>query len=192
MHAPFILASSSPRRQELLKKIGLDFKVIPSDIDEKPIEGESPLDHAIRLSREKTLAVSLENPGAWVLGADTIVVIDEEILGKPRTPEEAKAMLLRLSGRRHKVITGFSIAKGRAESIVSGSVESFVVFRKVAEDEANWYVKSREPYDKSGGYAVQGKSALFIREVHGSYTNVIGLPVCEVVEALKDAGFAIF
>ena len=188
MQASFILASASPRRREQLGALIPDFEIIPSDIDERPLDGESPEEHVLRLSREKALAVSCAHPGRWVLGADTVVIIDGTMLGKPSTPEEAGEMLGMLSGRTHRVITGFAIIKGDKGVIVNDVVESSVIFKDISRDEMDWYIRTSEPYDKAGGYAVQGKASFFIKEIRGSYTNVIGLPLCEVVTALKKVG----
>jgi septum formation protein len=180
-----ILASVSPRRIELLRLAGIDFEVVPSGNDEAFHWGETPREHALRLSGEKALAVARTRTDRWVLGADTIVVIDGNVLGKPESAAEAKAMLARLSGREHEVFTGFSIAGPGKGILIREVVESKVLFRKIAGDEMDRYADSEEPYDKAGAYAVQGKAAVFIREIRGSYTNVMGLPLCEVVEALK-------
>jgi len=192
MSNAFILASASPRRRKLLGEMGLTFSVVPSDIDEEYHQGESVRDHVMRLSREKAQAVSTGNPDAWVLGADTIVIIDGKVLGKPGSPEEARAMLKSLSGREHRVITGFAIVKKSMHIIINDAVESLVVFKTLLEDEVEWYVRTDEPYDKAGAYAVQGKAAFFIKEIRGSYTNVVGLPLCEVVSALKGVGAVAF
>ena len=188
MQASFILASASPRRRELLGELIPDFEIIPSNIDEKPLDGESPEDHVLRLSREKALAVSRENPGRWVLGADTVVIINGEMLGKPETPAEAKRMLGMLSGREHTVITGFALVRGGDGVVVNDAVHSGVLFKDISEDEMDWYTRTSEPYDKAGGYAVQGKASFFIKEIRGSHTNVIGLPLSEVVTAMEKAG----
>jgi septum formation protein len=188
MTKSFILASASPRRRELLKCLGLTFDVLPSDIDEISLENENPQDQVLRLAREKSVSVAQVNPGRWVLGADTIVVADRHILGKPSTPEEARTMLTLLSGRAHSVITGYSIVNARAGVIENRAVESLVIFKDIDEDEKDWYVSSREPYDKAGGYAVQGMASYFVKEIQGSYTNVVGLPLCEVVTSLKEVG----
>ncbi|MBN2397490.1 MAG: septum formation inhibitor Maf [Deltaproteobacteria bacterium] len=188
MQASFILASASPRRRELLGALIPDFEIIPSDIDETPLDREAPEDHVLRLSREKALAVSRVHPGRWVLGADTVVVIDGKVLGKPATPAEARRMLGMLSGREHTVITGFALVKEGEGVIANESVRSGVLFKEISEDEMAWYTATDEPYDKAGGYAVQGKASFFIREIRGSYTNVIGLPLCEVVTAMEKAG----
>jgi septum formation protein len=180
-----ILASASPRRIELLTLLGLAFEVIPSGIDEGFQRGETPREHALRLSEEKALSVARRHPDSWVLGADTIVIIDREVLGKPGSPADAREMLEKLSGREHEVFTGFSIAGRGARVLCRQVVESTVLFREIAADEMLWYIGSEEPYDKAGAYAVQGKGAFFIREIRGSYTNVMGLPLCEVVDALR-------
>jgi septum formation protein len=192
MSAFIILASASPRRQELLKGIEIKFDVIPSGVNEDALDGETPREHVLRLSQKKSFAVAQNNPDAWVLGADTIVIIDGEVLGKPGTQKEARIMLEKLSGREHRVITGFAIVNKSADVIISDAVESSVLFKEILKDEMNWYVKTEEPYDKAGGYAVQGMAAFFVREIHGSYTNVIGLPLTEVVMALRKVGALVF
>lgn len=183
-----ILASASPRRKELLKLIGLNFEIIPSDVDETFLKGETPKGHTLRLSEEKALSIAGRNPDAWVLGADTIVIINREVLGKPVAVDEAREMLSKLSGREHTVITGFCLTRKNADVMVKDAIESTVVFKEIPEDEIEWYVRTKEPYDKAGGYAVQGMGAFFIKEIHGSYTNVVGLPLCEVMETLKEIG----
>lgn len=179
-----ILASASPRRQELLKSLGLRFRIIPAHIDENYLDGESPRQHVKRLSHDKATVIAEKYPEAWVLGADTIVVIDGFILGKPENKKQALEMLRKLSGREHKVLTGFTIANAVAKIYKTKVVQSAVKFKKISAEEMNWYVSCDEPYDKAGGYAVQGKGACFIQSIRGSYTNVIGLPLCEVLEAL--------
>ncbi len=181
----FILASASPRRSELLKLLGLDFDVIPGSVDEVFRPAETPREHVLRLSEEKALSVARCHPDAWVLGADTIVVVAGEVLGKPGSPAEAKGMLEKLSGREHEVFTGFSIIRQDRRSRIREVVGSSILFREIAADEMAWYTGTEEPYDKAGAYAVQGMGGCFIREIHGSFSNVIGLPLCEVVEALK-------
>lgn len=180
-----ILASVSPRRIELLRLTGIDFEVMPSGIDEGFHREETPREHVLRLSEEKALAVARIHTDCWVLGADTIVVVAGEVLGKPASVDEAKKMLKKLSGREHEVFTGFSIVRQERGLLIREVVESRVLFREITDDEMDWYTGSDEPYDKAGAYAVQGMGALFIREIRGSYTNVMGLPLCEVVDALK-------
>ncbi len=179
-----VLASASPRRRELLGSLGLDFDICVSGVDEIAIEGETPAEHALRLSQEKALAAEAP-PASFVIGADTIVIIDGEVLGKPQDRAHAAEMLRKLSGREHRVITAFAIVRGGAVQ-ASRTVESGVLFKDISEKELAWYIRTPEPYDKAGGYAVQGIGAFFIREIHGSYTNVIGLPLAEVMEALEE------
>lgn len=185
LSAPLILASASPRRQELLRFVGLKFKTIPAHLNEDYIEGESPREHVKRLSQDKAIAIAKKYPNAVVLGADTIVVIDKSILGKPENKYQARKMLRKLSGREHKVYTGFTIAQEASKICYTNVVLSAVKFKKISPQELEWYVASDEPYDKAGGYAVQGRGAYFIQSIRGSYTNVIGLPLCEVLETLK-------
>jgi len=181
----FILASASPRRSELLKRLGVEFDIIPGDIDETFRPTETPREHVLRLSEERAVAIARLHPDAWVLGADTIVVIAGEVLGKPGSPAEAREMLGKLSSREHKVFTGFSIIRQDRGSRISDVVESSVLFREISNDEMTWYTGTEEPYDKAGAYAVQGMGSRFIEKISGSYTNVMGLPMDEVVDALK-------
>jgi septum formation protein len=185
---PLILASASPRREELLRLLGLDFQVIPSRADETFFINEKPAEHVLRLAENKAYTIAQAHPRAWVLGADTIVVIDGEVLGKPADSSEAGRMLEKLSGRTHKVFTGFALLHLSGHVVVKEEVRAAVTFRNISEDEKMWYIKSSEPYDKAGAYAVQGLGAFFIKEIQGSYTNVMGLPLCEVVDALKKVG----
>jgi septum formation protein len=181
----FILASASPRRCELLGLMGLAFDVMPGNIDETFRAGESPREHVLRLAEEKALFVARSHPDAWILGADTIVLVAGEILGKPRSPAEATEMLEKLSGREHEVLTGFSIIRQDRGIRIREVVGSAVFFRRIDDDEMAWYTGTEEPYDKAGAYAVQGMGGCFIREIRGSATNVVGLPLCEVFDALK-------
>jgi septum formation protein len=180
-----ILASSSPRRRELLAMLGIAFEVIPSHVDEEEIDGETPREHVARLSQAKAREVGRTFKDRWILGADTIVFIDGEVLGKPRTKAEAATMLRKLSGREHRVMTGFFIyhpGRNRSEGTV---VESRVAIKELTDNEIKGYIKTGEPFDKAGAYAVQGVGMFMIEKVFGSHTNVIGLPVCEVVSALR-------
>ena len=189
MAGRLILASKSPRRYELLKQIGLHFEVVHGSIEEENfVRGESPREHVIRLSEEKARDVGQKYPNAWVLGADTIVYTDGIILGKPKTREEALDMLRRLSGQEHSVLTGFSvlnISKGKGER---GAVETAVKVKSLSAVEMEWYVQTGEPFDKAGAYAIQGIGSFMIESIRGSYTNVVGLPVCEVIEMLVRLG----
>lgn len=182
---PFILASASPRREELLRSVGLKFKILPAHVNEDYINGETPRQHVRRLSQDKARTLAHKYPDAWVLGADTIVVIDNLILGKPKNKTQARQMLERLSGREHKVFTGFTLTRTAFSVAKTKVIQSTVKFKSINTEEMEWYISCDEPYDKAGGYAVQGKGAYFIRAIRGSYTNVIGLPLCEVLEELK-------
>jgi len=187
MHQPsLILASASPRRQALLRSAGIRFEVIPSRVDEKMEMGETPEEHVIRLARLKAAKVGKKNRTRWVLAADTVVAVGGRILGKPRDRREAEGMLEMLSAREHRVVTGYcllqvSSGKSRQERVVTR-----VRFKKLSPDEIRRYLDAGEPYGKAGAYAIQGKAAFMVREVRGSYTNVVGLPLCEVVEALQE------
>jgi len=183
--SPFILASASPRREELLRSVGLKFKILPASVNEDYMDGETPRQHVRRLSQDKARALAHKYPDAWVLGADTIVVIDDLILGKPKNKKQAQQMLERLSGREHKVFTGFTLARMASKTTKTTVIQSVVKFKPINAEEMEWYISCDEPYDKAGGYAVQGKGAYFIKAIRGSYTNVIGLPLCEVLEELK-------
>lgn len=184
--ASFILASGSPRRRELLGQLGLEFEVLAADLDESVRADEAPAAYVERLAREKALAVQAKRRGAIVLAADTSVVIDGAILGKPGDDAlEGAAMLRRLAGQTHQVMTGVAVAGAQVESLV---VVSDVMFRPLTEAEIDWYVSTGEGRDKAGGYASQGKAGAFISELHGSATSVIGLPLAESVELLRRAG----
>jgi len=182
----FILASASPRRDELLRSVGLKFKIIPAHVNEEYLKVESARKHVRRLSRDKAMVIAQKNPDAWVLGADTIVVIDGLILGKPKNKKHAREMLARLSDREHKVFTGFTLAHDATKVYKTKVIQSAVKFKKISPKEMEWYLNSDEPYDKAGGYAAQGRGASFIKSIRGSYTNVIGLPLCEVLEELQN------
>jgi len=183
-----ILASSSPRRKELLERIGLRFEVIPSEIEERAIAGETPIEHVMRLAKEKTFEVANNLKASCIIGADTIVLLDGEILGKPAGEDEARRMLQRLSGREHKVITGFCIFETDTKELITDYTVTRVMIKDLTEEEIEAYLKTEESFDKAGGYAIQGKGSFLVKEIKGSYTNVVGLPLCEVVEALQRAG----
>ena len=185
---PLILASASPRRQELLREAGIEFEVCPADISEEPLAGEPPIEYALRLAREKAEKVARQFPQRFVLGADTIVVVGDENLGKPRDAQDAARMLRLLSGCPHQVTTAVSvIAPGRAA--VTRSSTTDVHFRKITEQEIQQYIKSGEPMDKAGAYAIQGGAAGWVVRLEGDYSNVVGLPVPLVREMLSNAGF---
>jgi len=190
-----ILASASPRRQELLRNAGIPFEVQPADIDETPRLGESPRDCAERLALEKALAIFQNQPEGFVLGADTIVVVDDAILGKPRDADEAARMLRLLSGRTHTVITGVCVvgpvASGQwsvARNVNTASETTLVTFCELSDIEIREYVASGEPMDKAGAYAIQGIASCWIPRIEGDYSNVVGLPVALVYRMLKSRG----
>jgi septum formation protein len=187
-----VLASASPRRQELLRSAGIPFTVQAADINEVPLVGEAPRDYAERLAREKALAVCHNRPQQWVLGADTIVVVDDIILGKPRDADDAVRMLRMLSGRTHAVITGVCLVKPVASgqwSVVSNtntaSETTLVTFCELSDDEIRDYVATGEPMDKAGAYAIQGMASRWIPRIEGDYSNVVGLPVALVHRMLQ-------
>ena len=184
-----ILASRSPRRHELLKQIGIDFEVVPSRVEEEDfVQNESPRDHVLRLSDAKALDVGRQYPNDWVIGADTIVYINGVILGKPKTHEEALDMLGRLSGQEHQVLSGIAVRHLSKEMAHREAVQTAVKMRTLSQDEMKWYIGSGEPFDKAGAYAIQGIGSFMIESIRGSYTNVVGLPVCELIEMMKRLG----
>ncbi|MBI3896688.1 MAG: septum formation inhibitor Maf [Gammaproteobacteria bacterium] len=185
------LASASPRRQELLRQIDVAFDVLPADIVEQPHIGEPARDYVARLARAKArhvvqLVTERNLPPAPVLGADTEVVIDNDILGKPRDPAHGLAMLRRLSGRTHAVLTAVTLVDQDAEYGVLS--ESAVTFAPLSEDDIERYWATGEPADKAGGYAIQGRAAAFITRIEGSYSGIVGLPLAELVQLLKHVG----
>ncbi len=185
-----VLASASPRRADLLTQVGIRFSVVPSRVPEDILPGESPEDHVERLSREKALEVAsrAEVPGRWFIGSDTIVLRDETILGKPHDAEEAAVMLRSLSGRSHRVLSGYAVCDRETGHCESAAVSTVVIFKELTEAEIAGYIASGEPMDKAGAYAIQGLGVFMVRRIEGSYTNVVGLPLCEVVEALERLG----
>lgn len=195
------LASKSPRRLELLRQIGLSPVILPlrhalprADVDETPLPGENAIDYVRRLADMKVRAghfavAGRRLPAMPIVAADTTVTLEGEILGKPADADEAAAMLRRYSGRPHTVLTGVGVAFGdRVEIAVS---ESEVWFRQIDEAEIRAYVDSHEPYDKAGGYGIQGRAAVFIERIEGSYTGIMGLPLFETAELLKAVGFPV-
>lgn len=178
-----ILASGSPRRAEILNSIGWDFEVQPADIDESIFEGESAEAYVTRLALEKARTIAERNNGKLVLGADTTVVIDKEIIGKPVDFDDARSMLRELSGRTHIVLTGVALVKN--QSYVSAVQSTFVKFAELNDAEIEYLVDFGSPLDKAGAYAVQTQAALFIEEIRGEYLNVVGLPVSLVYQLAK-------
>jgi septum formation protein len=185
-----ILASSSPRRRELLERAGLSFEVQSRQIDESPHDGESPLDLATRLARGKAEAVArLQPQPSLVLGADTIVVLGDTILGKPSDPQDAIATLQLLSGKQHRVITAFALTCGPEATVWSvRSVHTDVYFQTLNQKRIERYVESGEPMDKAGSYGIQGLGGALVERIEGSYSNVVGLPIVEVIECIARMG----
>jgi len=179
-----VLASASPRRQEILRNAGIPFEVQVSNIDETVREGESPRGCAERLAREKAKSVAQQRPRDFVLGADTIVVVDDAILGKPRDREDAARMLRLLSGRSHEVITGVCLIAPDGTEEVRSEITR-VTMSAINEDEILEYVRSGEPMDKAGAYAIQGMASRWIPQIEGDYFNVVGLPMALVWEMLR-------
>jgi len=185
-HPRVLLASSSPRRRELLTMVGIAHEVIPADIDETYLPGEAPLAHAERLARRKAETIARVAPEAVVIGADTIVVIDDEVLGKPRDDAHAAAMLRQLSGRTHEVFTAVAVARdGRVDSEVE--IVS-VTFRDLRDDEIQAYIATREPMDKAGAYGIQGFGATIVRRIDGDFFAVMGLSLVRLVTLLSRHG----
>ena len=183
-----VLASASPRRRELLSLTGLRFIVDPSDYEEDLLQALPPRKLARVLSQRKAESVAARHPHAIVIGADTFIVFEGSLMGKPRSKAEAVAMLRRLSGRTHLVITGFTILDVPGKRRRSQSVVTRVTFRHLTDREIAAYVRSGEPMDKAGAYAIQGRAALFVKKIAGDYFNVIGLPLCALAERLRDFG----
>ncbi|MFB3070147.1 MAG: nucleoside triphosphate pyrophosphatase [Gemmatimonadales bacterium] len=181
-----VLASRSPRRRQLLEMLGISHVVDPVEIDERQQAGEDPEPFAQRLAREKAVAGSKRHPGKWVLGADTIVVLDKETLGKPSSPDEAEEMLLRLAGKCHRVVSAVALARG--EDVHAAHDVTSVWMRSVSRETARQYVATGEPLDKAGSYAIQGVGAVLVDRIEGDYFGVMGLPVRLVVELMRRAG----
>lgn len=212
MAVQIILASQSPRRKELLERVGFSVKTIPSQLDETRLEGESAENFVKRLAREKVLAVvsrlqtTLYPTDAkgqplppssggrrhietrWVIGADTVVVLDENVLGKPTDTAEAAAMLAKLSGRTHRVLTGFCIHDLKKNKEGVQAVSTDVRFKQLSTNEIDKYIAVGESMDKAGAYAIQGVGAYMVDSNMGSYTNVVGLPMCQVIEMMEEMG----
>lgn len=185
---PLILASASPRRRELLEQAGVVFRVQPADVDETPANGEAPDLYVLRMAREKALACQRlpGNGGSLVLGADTSVVLDGAIMGKPSSSDEARAMLQRLSGRAHEVMSGVALAGPTA--VRERVVTTRVVFRRLEDVEIDAYLDSGEPFDKAGAYGIQGLGGVFVTSLEGSYSAVVGLPLEATADLLAQAG----
>lgn len=190
MKNDIILASASPRRKQLLEQIGLEFRVIPSQAEEAVLDGETPEEHVIRLSQDKASEVADRRNvvGRWFIGSDTIVLCDGQILGKPADNHHAAEMLRMLSGREHRVLSGYAILDRKTGEQRAEAVSTDVRFRALTDDEIARYIASGEPMDKAGSYAIQGLGVCFVAGISGSYSNVVGLPLCRLTLALKELG----
>lgn len=209
MAVQVILASASPRRKELLEQLGFSVKVIPSNVEEKRRDGEEPEMYVKRLAREKVLNVvqrvqatqapqtelaralrqtQREEPARWVVGADTVVVLESHIFEKPTDTHDAFEMLLRLEGREHEVITGFCVYDLKKNKEGLQAVRTGVTFKSMSKTEIERYISVGEGTDKAGAYAVQGVGAYLVERIDGSYSNVVGLPLCQVVEMMQEMG----
>ncbi|MDQ3076184.1 MAG: Maf family protein [bacterium] len=181
-----ILASTSPRRKELLAKTGLLFEVLPGSYEEDMSLPMSPTELAKYLSKGKAEAVATENPEAVVIGADTFLSFEGQVLGKPHTKERAKEMLNMLNGKQHSVITGVTVIEKASDKIISETFESKVTFKNLTDEEIDRYIATGEPLNRAGAYAIQGGGDKFIEKIEGDYDLIVGLPVLEVVKILKD------
>lgn len=184
-----VLASQSPRRREILQSLGLEPEVIPSRAGEGAITaGESPADYVIRLATLKAKSVAQVRRDAYVFAADTVVVLDGAVFGKPTDASEAKHMLKQFSGRVHEVIGGYILISPDQQILWSEHSVTEVAFREIQEEEISWYINSGEPYDKAGGYGIQGLAQTFVRSVSGSYSNVVGLDSALAITAFLKLG----
>ena len=183
-----ILASASPRRMELLASAGIEFEVFAGNAPEDILPEEEPLDHVLRLARDKALEVAARSDGLFFIGADTIVLCDGEIMGKPKDAADAERMLRKLSGVSHAVITGFAVYDKARDGLLRDAATTRVYFKHLRDEEIRDYIATGCPFDKAGAYAIQGGPAHMVERIDGSYTNVVGLPLCEVVEALRRIG----
>jgi septum formation protein len=183
-----ILASASPRRAEILRLLGVPFEVIPSGASEEALDEEPPVEYCVRIARAKAAEVAANLSNGFVVGADTIVVVDGRSIGKPDSPEDARAMLRSLSGRWHAVMTGVAVREAGGPREISDHEKTLVRFRELTESEIAAYVETGEPLDKAGAYAIQGRAMLFVDEIAGNYHNVVGLPPTLLARMLKRLG----
>ncbi|HKR66867.1 MAG TPA: Maf family protein [Thermoanaerobaculia bacterium] len=183
----FILASASPRRKQLLASIGLDFDVFPSHVPEVHQKGEAPEEYVARLSRDKAGAIAKEHPSRWIIAADTTVVLRDELLEKPVDAADAARMLATIAGETHFVYTGVTLQNAELGYRETRVAETEVRILPMSEADIDWYVRTGEPLDKAGAYAAQGAGAVFIDSIHGSYTNVVGLPLATLFQMLRKA-----
>jgi septum formation protein len=186
-----VLASASPRRKQLLEQLGLRFEVEPSDYEEDIAPGSEPREMARKLSLGKARAAAQKHRKALIIAADTLVVLGDRVFGKPHTNAEAREMLRTLNGKPHLVITGFTVLDTETGKVVSRSVETRVHMRKLTLKEIDSYVRTKEPLDKAGGYAIQGRGAVLVERIEGDYSNVVGLPLSAMAESLREFGISV-
>jgi septum formation protein len=187
-HPRLILASNSPRRRDLLAQAGLTFTVIPSEVDEHTVTMSDPEVFVRTLAESKAIGIAEKHPSSWVIGADTIVVIENQILGKPGSADAARVMLRHLSGKIHQVFTGYCICCKQENRLFTDTVKTDVRFKNLSNAEIERYIQTGEPFDKAGSYGIQGKGSVLVQSIKGSYTNVVGLPLSEVVDMLIEEG----
>jgi len=192
MDKKLVLASSSPRRIELLKQIGFDFEVIPAHIEEEKVINLNPDELVKKIAVEKVISVSRKVRNSIVIGADTLVYAENKILGKPGTEKEALDMLLLLSNKWHKVYSGIAVLDTETQKLIVDVEESSVKFKGISEKEARNYIQTGEPMDKAGAYAIQGKGAVFIERIEGCYYNIVGLPLFKLVKLLEQFNVYVF
>ncbi len=189
MNREIVLASSSPRRSELLRTVGVGCKIVNPSVDESRMGDEIPQEFALRLAVEKALSVARDmEPSCYIIGADTIVVESGSILGKPICADEARSMLFRISGKEHTVLTAFAIVSNKSDVLHNEIVETTVKVKTLAATEIEGYIKTGEPMDKAGAYGIQGIGSFMVESINGSYTNVVGLPVYELLQSLTKLG----
>lgn len=186
-----ILASGSPRRRDILSSIGLEFEIDPGDVDERHHQGETPADYIIRLARAKVIDVAARHNVGLVLGADTTVVIDGEILAKPEDDRDGRRMLCLLSGRWHSVMTGVAAYDIETKREAYDYVVTQVRFVEMSKEEIDWYLSTGEHRDKAGAYGIQGRGSLFIEEIEGNYHNVVGLPMPLAYRLVRELGYSL-
>ena len=185
-----ILASASPRRAELLDQIGVKFELIPSQIEERPHLDEAPSDYITRIARAKVIAVARQQESGLIIGADTVVVLDGRLLGKPEDDHDARTMLKQLSGRWHAVMTGVALYDVESRREVADYEKTLVKFAQLTDREIDWYVQTGETKDKAGAYGIQGLGGLFVDEIAGNYYNVVGLPIPLVYRLARRLGYS--
>jgi len=186
LNQPLILASSSPRRRELLQRLRIQIEICPADVDETPLKNEDAKAMVLRLAKDKAAVVAKKFPGRWVLASDTTVAQNGRPIGKPTGAADAKRTLKRLQGKKHQVYSAICLQRDNERYALADTTE--VTFRKMTDKEIGWYVKTGEPMDKAGSYAIQGVGGLFIKRIQGSYSNVMGLPTEKTVELLQKVG----